>query len=141
MLTAFAILALLTGRHPIHSSSASLTLGQGTERATIVLRVFAEDFPPGRLPPAVLRYLAARFSMSDREGRPIPLQLEAVELEGPVLVLRLSAVIAGGLSGTRVWHGILAERFRDQVNILQAHYAGRAMSLLFTSSDGPKPLP
>ena len=139
--TAFAILAALMGRHPIHSSSAILTLAPGTERALIVLRVYAEDFPSGQVAATAAPYLAARFTISDREGRRISLHLDGMQVEASVLVLRLSAPIPGGLSGARVWHGILAERFPDQVNILQARYGGRTVSLLFTSRDGPKPLP
>jgi hypothetical protein len=58
-----------------------------------------------------------------------------------VLVLTLSAPAPAGLSGARIWHGVLAERFGDQVNIVQARYGGRSATLLFTAGDGPKPLP
>ena len=141
MLSALALLALLAGRHPIHSSSASLTLTPGAARATLLLRVFAEDFPPGRDAGATERYLAARFALSDAAGRALPLRLEAARLEGPVLTLQLSVAVPRGLSGLRIWHGVLAERFSDQVNLLQARYGGRSLSLLFTAGDGPKPLP
>lgn len=140
MLIALALLALLGVRHPIHSSSASLTLSPAG-RVELVLRVFADDFPPGRTPAAIERYLSERFDLSDRSGKRLVLRLDSVRAEGPVLALALTAAAPQGLAGARVWHGVLGERFRDQVNILQARYGGRSVSLLFTASDGPKRLP
>jgi hypothetical protein len=141
VLFALTLLSLLAARHPIHSSSASLTLAPRARAATVVLRVFADDFPPGRVPAAIDRYLAERFRLIDRAGRPIVLQLDAVRVEGPVLTLTLSAPAPDGLSGVQVCYGVLVEHFSDQVNILRARYGGRTVSLLFTASDGPKPLP
>lgn len=140
MLTALALVALLGLRHPIHSSSASLTLSPSGSVA-IVLRVFADDFPPGRTPAAIERYLTQRFGMYDRSGARLVPRLDSVRVEGPVLAITLTAPAPRGLVGARVWHGVLGERFRDQVNLLQARYGGRSVSLFFTASDGPKPLP
>jgi len=106
-----------------------------------VMRVFADDFPAGRAPDAVERYLASRFHLYDATGKPLGVKVEQVSAEGPVLLLRLRAGLPHGLAGIRVWHGVLAEHFTDQVNIVQARYDGRTVSLLFTASDGPKPLP
>ncbi|HEV8150808.1 MAG TPA: DUF6702 family protein [Gemmatimonadales bacterium] len=141
MHVALTLAAVLLARHPIHSSSASLTLAPGERNVTVALRVFADDFPPGHLPAAIEGYLRERFRLTDRAGRPIALRLDAVRAEGLTLTLTLRAPVSEGLSGVRVWFGVLAERFSDQVNILQARYGGRTVSLLFTASDGPKPLP
>jgi hypothetical protein len=135
------LLALIGVAHPIHSSSAAITQAPGAATASIVLRVFGDDFPPGRDPGAIARYLAARFRLLDRQGRSVPLRLDGTRFDGTVLLLELSASMPEGLAGARVWHGVLAERFEDQVNIVQARYAGRAVSLLFTAGDGPKPFP
>jgi len=140
-LLALGLGGLLASRHPIHSSSATLTLAADGRRAVVVLRAFADDLPTGRAPPAIAGYLTARFRLADRAGRPIALQLDAVRLEGPLFVLTLQAVVPEGLSGIRVSFGVLAERFPDQVNFLQAHYGQRTVSLLFTASDGAKSLP
>lgn len=141
MVALLTITTLLAARHPIHSSAAALTLSADGHTATLVLRVFADDFPPGRSPGAIDRYLAEHFRLMDGSGQALRLTLEAVQQEGLVLQLRLRATVASGLSGLRVWHGVLAERFSDEVNIVQARYGGRTVSLLFTASDGPKPLP
>jgi hypothetical protein len=141
MLTALLFVASIAGSHPIHSSSASLTLAGNGRSASIVVRVFAEDLPVGPTTAAVERYLANRFRLYEASGRSVALRLDSVRREGSVMILLLTALAPGGLRGARVWHGVLSERFRDQVNILQVHRGERSASLLFTASDGPKPLP
>ena len=141
MLGILLMAALLGARHPIHSSSASLVLLPGARKAEIVVRVFADDFSPGRDRPSTQRYLTEHFRLLDRAGRAAPLQLDSLRVEGSVLIIHLTAPAPNGLSGAMIWHGVLAERFADQVNILQARYAGRSVSLLFSPSDGAKRLP
>jgi uncharacterized protein DUF6702 len=131
----------VASRHPIHSSAAVITLSPGSAIASIVLRAFADDFPPGTSPGAIERYLAGRFQLTDQEGKPVPLQVDSVRVDGLVVVTTLTASTPRGLSGYRIWHGVLSERFTDQVNMLQARYGGRSVSLLFTASDSAKPLP
>jgi len=140
-LTIRLVVALAAARHPIHVSSAVITARPGATEAVIILRAFADDFPPGTHRAAIARYLAARFTITDRSGRRIALRVDSARMEGPSVVTALTAAIPAGLAGARVWHGVLAERFSDQVNIVRAHYAGRVASLLFTASDSAKPLP
>lgn len=135
------LLALIGTTHPIHSSSAILELDPGGRLVRVTIRVFAEDFPPGLRPEAIDEYLGQRFTLADNALAAMPLQLKRVRSEGAVLVLDLTAPAPRGLTGTRVWHGVLSERFSDQVNIVQARHAGRSTSLLFTATDGPKALP
>jgi len=127
--------------HPIHSSAAVLELAPGARTAQLQVRVFADDFPPGTDRQAAVLYLQKRFILTDREGSPMPLSLLGTRTDGVVLILTLTAPAPRGLAGARIWHGVLAERFADQVNIVQARYAGRSASLLFTAEDGPKTLP
>jgi len=134
-------LALIGAVHPIHSSSAAIIQTPGAPAASIILRVFADDFPPGRNAAEVTHYLTARFRLLDRQGREVRLQLRGIRSDGAVLLVELSAALPDGLAGARVWHGVLAERFDDQVNVVQAQYAGHAVTLLFAAGDGPKPLP
>lgn len=141
MISRVLLAFLLGARHPIHTSSAWLTLDPGSQSATVLLRVFAEDFPPGRVPEAVQQYLTARFRVLDAAGSALPLRLDSLVPEGPLLRIRLSVAIPRDFSVIRIWHGVLTERFRDQVNFVQASLSGRKSSLLFTSRDGPKPLP
>lgn len=141
MITAIALVALLGARHPIHSSSAVIAFPSGGGRAKIVLRVFADDFPPGQAVLPAERYLAERFTLSDARGSKLPLRLHGITTDGAVLVLTLSAAAADGLPGARIWHGVLAERFPDQINLVRVHRGGRTTTILFTAVDGPKPLP
>ena len=141
MIATTLLLLLLGARHPIHSSSASLTLDGAGRSVTVVLRVFSEDFPPGPNSEAAERYLATRFVLSTATGRPLPLQLESLTATGAVLVIRLTGSFPEGTRGLRIWHGVLTERFSDQVNLVQASNGGRKTSLLFTAHDGPRPLP
>ena len=139
--TAEFLLALLGARHPIHTSTAAIALRAGSDTAEVILRAFADDFPPGTSRPKIDAYLAARFRITTRDGRPMPLRIESVRVEGLVVVTALTVVVPHGLSGHRIWHGVLSERFPDQVNLVQARYGGRSVSLLFTASDSAKPLP
>ena len=135
------ITALLVLWHPIHSSSATLAVDSGSRTVSIVLRAFADDFPPGVEPEAVGRYLAERLRITDRAGGRVPLRVTGVQTDGIVISTTLVASAPRGLSGYRIWHGVLTERFSDQVNIVQARYGGRSASLLFTASDSAKQLP
>jgi hypothetical protein len=141
MLRALILAALLGAPHPIHSSSAVVSFPAGTGRASIVLRVFADDFPPGQSAGSAERYLAERFRVIDARERNVPLQLHGIAVDGAVLVLTLSAPAEGGLRGSRIWHGVLAERFSDQVNLVRVHRDGRVATVLFSAGEGPKPLP
>jgi hypothetical protein len=135
------LLTVLGIRHPMHSSSAILDFAPDQRVVRVTIRVYADDFPPGSDSREISGYLSNRFTMTDRLRASMPLRLQRIRAEGPVLVLELTAAAPTGLAGTRVWHGVLAERFSDQVNIVQARYAGRTASLLFTATDGAKALP
>jgi hypothetical protein len=139
--TRLLFLALLARSHPIHSSSAQVTLPEGSGNLTVMLRVFADDFPPGRVIERVMPYLAHRFRLEDARGQPVALHLDTVREEGVVLILSLSAPVGGALRGGRIWHGVLGERFADQVNLVQVHRGPHSVTLLFTATDGPKALP
>lgn len=140
-MTLLLLLALLAPPHPMHSSSAVLTVEPGAATARVALRVFADDFPPGAEPPGAARYLASRFRILDPQGRVLPLSVEQIRRDGAVLVLSLTVPAPNGLAGARIWHGILAERFPDQVNLVQVHRGPASGTLLFTATDGAKPIP
>ncbi|MGQ0702443.1 MAG: DUF6702 family protein [Gemmatimonadales bacterium] len=136
------LLLASAGLHPIHSSVATVSLQPGESHATVTIRAFADDFPPGVDSAAITRYLAQRFLLLDRAGRPLPLVLHRVDLDGGTILLSLRAVVSGDLrAGARVWHGVLAERYPDQVNLVQVRVGPRTATLIFTAGDGPKPLP
>lgn len=126
--------------HPIHASSAQLSL-DGSGFVRVDLRVYEEDFPPGRSHEAAAAYLGERFRVLDSGGRPLSLRLEGLSTMNDMLVLHLSMLAPRGLAGHLVWHGVLAERFGDQVNLVRARYGHRTVQLVFFPGDGPKRLP
>lgn len=132
--------ATLLALHPLHSSSAQVQLPPAGGTGEVTVRVFADDFPPGHDSTATVRYLADRFHITGQNGQAIPLVLRALHRDGVVLILSLTMTIPPGFGGT-IWHGVLAERFTDQVNLVQVHHGARNATLLFSRGDGPKPLP
>lgn len=127
--------------HPIHASSALLELHSGAGAARITLRAYADDFPPGNDPTAARTYLATHFRVWSAGGELLPLSTPTVSVEGPMVVLQFEVEAADGLRGMLIWHGVLFERFSDQVNLIQIRSDGRVSILLFTPGDRSKPVP
>jgi hypothetical protein len=123
-------------RHPAHTSSAEL-IGTG-DSVQVAIRAFADDI--ATVGP-VRAYVAGRFGLADRHGRPVGLAWVGADTAGDVLTVRLRGRIGGGLSGATVSHRLLTERFTDQVNLVRATYGRRTATLVFTRGDGPKALP
>lgn len=134
-------LAAAASSHPIHSSSAEIVQAAGSELASIRLRAFADDFPPGVRADLAAPYLREHFRILARDGRVVSLTVDSLRVDGPVVLVSLSGRIPGGLPGTRVWHGVLTERFADQVNIVVLRYGDRSLRLLFVPGDSAKPVP
>ena len=140
MVSWVAGLCLAWAVHPIHSSSATITAAADGRRATIEIRAYADDFPPGADSAQAAAYLGRHFALGQPDAA-IPPRLLRIELKGSVVIMQLAIETPRGLAGASVWHGVLAERFTDQVNIVQARYGGRSVTLLFTAKDGAKSLP
>jgi hypothetical protein len=49
--------------------------------------------------------------------------------------------MSSSASGSSVSSKLLFDKYRDQINIVQATYDGRRTSLLFTDGEGEKRLP
>jgi hypothetical protein len=137
------IVALMVGllvpgsiAHPTHSSSAELV--QEADSVRVVLRVFADDLATVG---AVGPYIAERFVLADRGGAPVRLEWAGADSGADVVTIRLRGRLAGGLSGAKVSHRVLTDRFVDQVNLVRATYQRRTATLIFTRGDGPKALP
>lgn len=134
-------LGTLLAWHPLHSSAAQVELPPAGGPAEVTVRVFAEDFPPGQDSTAAARYLTSRFRIVDRNRQAVPLTLRSMRREGVLLILSVTMTLPAGWSGGSIWHGVLAERFDDQVNLVQVRRGTRNTTLLFSRGDGPKPLP
>jgi hypothetical protein len=138
-----------TVAHPMHTAVAEISYDDATRMASIQIRIFADDLyaavaesaVPSGAHRSISRYLDGKFAFADQEGRALPLQWLAAERVGDVLLLRLTAMVPGGLSGVRITATVLCEKFADQVNIVRAAYGTHTSTLLFTRGDPAKPLP
>ena len=140
------------GAHPLHTSFAEVTYDASARTVTVSLRVFADDFSAdvarragaaaGAVPgdDAVYRYVAARFTVVTARGETLPFRPCGTRRVGAQLFVCLRAPAAAPPAGARVRSAILSDVFADQVNIVQASYAGRRRTLLFTPGDGAKAL-
>jgi hypothetical protein len=139
--------------HPLHTTLTQLSYDTSTRELRVSVRVFADDFSaavmPGAraegvvIPPdsAMLRYVSGRFALLAAGGRPIPLRWCGMRRDGEVLFLCLRGTAQPSPSGARMRNALMNEVFADQVNIVQASYAGARRTLLFTPRDGIKALP
>lgn len=137
--------ALLAG-HPLHTTHTDLIESEG--EVTLLVRAFSDDLRAavsrqegGVTDSSLARYVQRTVVLTDGGGRPLPLTWVGEETRGDVTLLRLRAARPGGLSGIRVIQRMHMELFDDQVNVLQASYADRRVSLLFVPGDPPKRLP
>lgn len=138
--------------HPIHSSVTEIALDERRGTATVTVRLWADDFlgalgldaaaglSAPAFAPAACAYLVRALRLTDRTGRPLGLRWAGVRRTGDLLLVTFLASAPSGLDGLRVANSILGERFRDQINVVQASAAGRRASRLFTRGDGVKPL-
>lgn len=139
--------------HPMHTSLTVLThAADGTVTATI--RAFADDLSAvigrdsahasaplnARDETRLAAYVNERFFIVGRDGRRLSLRWCGVKRTADLLWLCVSVPSVSTLSGATVMNGVLLERFPDQVNIVQAQYAGRRQSMLFSRAEAPKRL-
>jgi hypothetical protein len=140
--------------HPLHTSLAELSFDDRSGTVNVSLRVFADDFtaasldfnskstsgsPLARTP--LVAYAMAKFTLETATGRSIALVSCGGKRSGDLLWLCFRGRASGGASGTRVMSRILVEKYKDQINVVQASYGGRKASLLFTGGSGIKRLP
>lgn len=142
--------ALLAPRHPMHTSAAEVMQERPGAPVEIAIRVFADDLaavvphadvPGAGADSAVAAYVRDAFAITDRNDRPVSLRWQRMDRAGDLLVVRLTAEPRGGLRGAALAHGVLLERFDDQVNVVRAAYEGRTTTFLFVPGDGAKRLP
>jgi uncharacterized protein DUF6702 len=132
--------------HPVHSSAAEIREVSG--RIVVTIRVFPDDLntavpgaSAGHADSALADYVQRTFEIAGRDGRAVPLRWEGLDRAGDVLEMRLESGADVTLSGTTVRHGLLLERFPDQVNVVRASYGPHTATLLFMRGDDAKRLP
>lgn len=143
--------------HPLHTSLAEMVYDPAAKEIRISVRVFVDDLTkasnayarshglgaPGTSPAVqtpILDYVRASFVVADRRGRPLSLSSCGNKPVGDLMWVCLRAPAPGGPVGLRVAHKLLFDLYADQINIVQAAYSGKRISLLFTRGDGLKRL-
>lgn len=138
--------------HPLHTSLAELSFDPRSGVVSLSLRVFVDDFtaasnewsrqsrgPSGNA--ALAGYSLAMFLLNDASGHRISMTPCGGKRVGDLMWLCFHGRMTSQLKGTTVSSNILFEKYRDQINIVQASYEGRKANLLFTPGDGPKKIP
>ena len=130
--------------HPLHTTLTQLSYDVQSRTVVVTIRAFADDFHAathGVSDSTAFAYAVGGFTLTDGDGRALTLAWCGVRRTGDVLWLCLRAPAPSGLAGLRVRAGLLFELYGDQINIVQAEYGGRHVSLLFSRGDPLKPLP
>jgi uncharacterized protein DUF6702 len=130
--------------HPLHTTLTQLEYRAADETVRVTVRAFADDFTAaagGAVDSVAARYLRAVVTLTGRDDRRLPLAWCGLRQTGDLLWLCLQAPAPGGLAGIRIEARQLFERYSDQINIVQANYEGRDVSLLFVRGDRARRLP
>lgn len=140
------LIGVLLTAHPLHTTHTDLAEVGG--EVTVLVRAFTDDLTTAvrqRLgaidDSALVRYVRATVTLLDPAGHGVPLAWAGRQVQGDVTLLRLRATGLTTLAGARVRQSMHMELFSDQVNVVQARYAGHQQSLLFVPGDLPKRLP
>jgi hypothetical protein len=137
---AAVVFAAIAAWHPIHSSLTTLELRPGDATATLTIKVYAEDFPPGQDPGRIRTYLGDRIGFVDGRGASRPVTLVSQRTEGPVQWIVATAAVGGRRDELTMRNALLFDRFRDQVNVVQVRCGSRVSTVLFVGSAETKRL-
>jgi len=155
-LAAFPLALVVMSAHPLHTSLAEMIYDPAAKEMRISIRVFVDDLTKASnayaashrttrvssLPlipdAAIIQYARAAFMVADRGGHLLSLASCGNKPVGDLMWVCLRTSVPAGPVGLRVSHKVLFDLYADQINIVQAAYAGKRISLLFTSGDGFK---
>jgi hypothetical protein len=134
------VAAALVAWHPIHSSLTTVEARPGEPVATLTIKVYAEDFPPGQDPARIRAYLAERVGLLDRRGQYRGITFVSQRIDGPVQWIRATTPIGEDRAELTMRNTLLVDRFRDQVNVVQTRCGGRISTVLFVGATETKRL-
>ena len=146
--------------HPLHTSLAELTYDPAAREIRLSVRVFVDDLTRASAAYARAKAAAgrqqtnsistespivayARFAVlvADRGGKRLSLASCGGKRVGDLMWMCFHASSPSGPAGLQIADRILFDLYSDQINIVQAAYAGKKVNLLFTRGDGFKRLP
>ena len=130
-------LVALLALHPLHASTALVEIANGS--ASITIRAFADELPWTGDSAGVASYLETRFLVISG-GRRVPARFIAARSDGDAIVFQLRIDNSPLCEDIKIWNGVLAERYADQVNLVQVRCGGRSRQLVFSAGDGAKSL-
>jgi hypothetical protein len=149
-LVAIAATARSLDAHPLHTSLAEIVYDPAAKEIRVSIRVFTDDLTKAssayarahKTSPQTMfvDYARSAFIVADRGGHPILLSPCGSKPVGDLMWLCFRAAAPGGLAGMQVTHRVLFDLYADQINIVQASYNGKRISLLFTRGEGLKKL-
>lgn len=156
---ALVIAAAGARAHPVHTSVAEADYNTATASLEVSLRVFPDDFeaalsvharrrlsvratPATEFDEAARAYLAEKFTVLTREGKPAVLRWVGREAKGEAdeLWFHFEVPLPGGVEGARIHHHALGEQFPSQINSVRVREADRQVTLVFLPSQGGKPV-
>ncbi len=163
-LSAALVVSLYASRpldaHPLHTSLAELTYDPAAREIRLSVRVFVDDLARASAAFArpknvgaraqtnsvstespILAYARFAFLVADRAGRRLSLASCGGKRVGDLMWLCFHSSAPSGPAGFQIADRILFDLYSDQINIVQAAYAGQRANLLFTRGDGFKRLP
>ncbi|MFM9079568.1 MAG: DUF6702 family protein [Opitutaceae bacterium] len=136
--------------HPIHTSVAEADYNAATGSLEVSLRVFIDDFeaalsvharqrlslgrtPAAEFDAATRAYLAEKFTVLGRDGKPAALRWVGREAKPDTneLWFHFELPMPGGVEGARVHHNALGEQFPNQINSVRVREAERQVTLVF----------
>ncbi len=126
-----APLAAIT-MHPIHAARVELVAASGGD-VVATIRVYEEDFAPGRDHPAISAYLDRQVILTASNGSRVLLRPVATTREGDRLRIMLVGWSRAPLQGGQLQVTLLQEKFADQVNVVEVKNGSSKQQLVSTS--------
>ncbi|MEY4089267.1 MAG: hypothetical protein RJB55_1538 [Verrucomicrobiota bacterium] len=136
--------------HPIHTSVAEADYNAATGSLEVSLRVFIDDFeaalsvharkrlslemtPAPEFEEATRAYLAEKFTVLARDGKPAALRWVGREAKAETneLWFHFEIPLPGGVEGARLHHNALGEQFPNQINSVRVREGERQVTLVF----------
>ncbi len=135
--------------HNYHLSFTQLEQHANSSTATILVRVFADDFEKALKTrfvgsvklsqrQLIAGYLNEHLEIKDSRGKSKKILLTKIEQKADVFIINLTARVPEGLHGLKLRQSIFLELFDDQVNQVLIKFSGKESTLEFKSGDGFK---